>query len=160
VLSTYRFSLIYIIVLAAITLFHSKLAGWIAGSAGQDFASYVIYGMFLAFFLILLIKTIAAKRGTDVGLVLLTLGLVFFFLLSHPMLIFKMTILELFILGLLVAWEGKKSKSLISFLIIFIGALVVEVMSNFAVNTHFYYFDVWQNSLVVLSGYLSGSLLN
>jgi len=159
-LRTYRFSLLYIIVLAAINLLHFKVAGWIAGSTSQDFASYVIYGLLLAFFLILLIKAISAQKSTDLGIILLTMGLVFFFLLSHPMLIFRLTVFELFLLGLLVAWEGRKSRSLIPFLILLIGAVLVEFVSNFAVNSHFFLLDVWQNMLVLLCGYLPVSIRN
>lgn len=159
-LKTYRFSFIYILLLVAGNFYHPQVVAWLVSHTGQEFANYVIYGLFLAFFFIVLIKTIAAKHTRELGGILLAGGLIFFLLFTHPMLIFRITVLELFILGLLVAWEGKKAKSIVPFLIVLSGAVVLECISNYAMNTHFYYLDAWRHGLVALAGYLPGSLLN
>jgi hypothetical protein len=126
---------------------------------GRNFALYIIYALFLAFFLVVFVKVAAAKKSIDIAIILLTLGLMFFFLFSHPVFLFKLTLLELFFVGVLVSWEGKKGKSFIPFLIMAAVAVLVELSSNFAVGSHFYYFDVWRHCLTSLSGYLAGSLL-
>jgi hypothetical protein len=160
VLKTYRFSIIYGIILAVVNFFHVQVERLIAAVTGKSFGTYIIYALCLAFFLVVLFKVAAAKKNRDIAVILLTMGLIFFFLLSHPVFLFKLTVVELFFFGVLVAWEGKKSKTLLPFLIIFGCAVIVEIASNLGLNTHFYYFDAWRNALTALSGYLAGSLLN
>jgi hypothetical protein len=159
-LKTYRFSIITGILLAVINAFHYQVERLITSLTGRNFASYIIYAVFFAFFLVVLFKVAVAKKNRDIGVVLLTAGLMFFFLLARPMLEFKLTLLEMFLLGIIIAWEGKKNKSPLPFLILALGAVAVELASNFSIGSHFYLFDAWRNMLAGLSGYLSGSLLN
>lgn len=165
-LKTYRISIITGLLLCVLSLFHSKVTGVIVSLTGRNFASYFIYAVFLAFFLVALFKVIAAKKSQEIGIVLLTAGLMFFFVLSRPRLSFKLTLLELFVFGVIVAWESKKSKSLLPFLILALGATAIEFASSlsiggqFSTGSHFYLMDAWRNMLAALSGYLSGSMLN
>lgn len=90
---------------------------------------------------------------------LLAMGMIFFFLFSTPLFLFKLTLLEFFILGFVLAVETRKSQSLVSLLLLIGAACLIEVITNFAGGTHFYYLDVWINSLAGLSGYIAGFLI-
>ena len=157
---TYRFSLIYAILLGVIHYFHLQVEDFLIKLSGKNFALYIIYAVFLAFFLVIFFKTAAAKKNNNYAIILLTLGLIFFFIFTNPLFLFKLSVLELFFLGVLTVWEGKKAKSPLPFLILLGAAVLVEVASNFSVGSHFYLLDAWRNMLFCLSGYLSGSLLN
>ena len=162
-LKNYRFSLILGIVICMLNLMHRPAARWFRSAFGSNFPVYIIYAVFLAFFLVILFKVISAKKNQDIAIILLCSALIYFFLLTHPDFLFKLTILELFLLGVLVAWEGKKGKSLLPFLFIAVFAVLVELCSTYGMRgnvNHFYYFDAWRNGILALCGYLSGSLIN
>ncbi|MCP5050435.1 MAG: hypothetical protein GY940_24945 [bacterium] len=159
-MKNYRFSIIFCIVLGVANLFHSRVERAVTAITGRNFALYIIYALFLAFFLVVLFKVVATKKNTDIAIILLTMGLIFFFLFTHPVFLFKLTLLELFFFGVLVVWEGKKSKSLTAFLLIAAAAVLVELASSYSFGGYFYYLDAWRNALTGLSGYLAGSLLN
>lgn len=165
-LKTYRFSIITGLLLAVLNLFHLRVTRFIVSLTGRNFASYLIYAIFLAFFLVALFKAVTAKKNQDIGIILLTAGLMFFFVLARPRLSFKLTLLEMFIFGVIVTWEGKKSKSLLPFVILALGAVLIEFASSLSIGgqlsagSHFYLMDAWRNMLAALSGYLSGAMLN
>lgn len=156
----YKYSIIYIIFLGVVNFFHYRVEGFIDGTTGKNFAAYFIYGLFLALFLTIAIKAFLSKKNLDITIALFTMGLIFFFLFTQPVFLFKLGVLELFILGVILSLEGKKSKSLVPFLLIAAAAVLVEVSSNLSIGSgYFSYFDAWRNALIVLSGYLSGFIL-
>jgi fructose-specific phosphotransferase system IIC component len=126
-------------------------------SAGT-FARYLIYGFFVAFFLVFFIKFGKLRRQLEIAVGILVFALIFFFLFSRSMFLFKLGILEFFILGLLAALDNRKARSYLPFLLILGAACLVEVVTNTAAGTRFYYLDVWVHSLAALSGYVSGHL--
>ncbi len=159
-LNNYRFSLIFGVVICVLNVFHRSFSRLMRSVFGANFPAYTIYAIFLAFFLVILFRVISTKKNQDIAIIFLCSGLIFFFLLTHPDFLFKLTILELFILGVLTAWEGKKGKSPVPFLLIALFAVAVELCSSLGMwgnIKHFYYFDAWRNALLALSGYLSGS---
>jgi hypothetical protein len=156
----YKYSIIYIIFLVVVNFFHFRVERFIAGTTGKNFVVYLIYGVFLAFFLVVIIKVAAAKKNMEIAVILMSIGLIFFFLFSQPVFLFQLTVLELFILGVLLAWEGKKTKSPVPFLLLAAAAVLVEVSSNLSIGSRYFsYFDAWRNILITLSGYLSGFIL-
>jgi hypothetical protein len=108
----------------------------------------------VAFFAVTVVRAFLTKKNQDISVALLSMALVFFLLVTHPGFPFKLYVLEMFALGFILAVEGKKSNSPIPFILIAIAAILVEVASNTAMNTHFYYLDAWRSSLVALSGYV------
>jgi hypothetical protein len=106
------------------------------------------------------IKAFLSKKNLDITIALLTMGLIFFFLFTQTVFLFKLSVLELFILGVILSLEGKKSKSLVPFLMIAVAAVLVEVSSNLSIGSRYFsYFDAWRNALITLSGYLAGFIL-
>ena len=152
----YKYSIIYALFLIVINFFHFRVEKWIAGLTGKNFPLYLIYALFLAFFLVVLFKKVSAKKNMEIAVVLLTMGLVFFFLFSWPVFSFQMNVLEMFILGIFLSKESIKSKSLAPFFILAAAAISIEIASNLSIGSHFYYLDAWRNVLIALSGYLSG----
>ena len=92
----------------------------------------------------------------ELAAISLAVGLVFFFLLSWPVFVFQLNVLEMFLLGFLLSVESKKTKSLMPLLLLVLGAILVEIASNLSIGSHFYYLDAWRNTLTALSGYLAG----
>ncbi len=115
----FRASLIYIILLAVVSGFHLHLETLILDISAWKFVLYLIYGLFFSFFLVIFIKLYRARKNFEPAVILLIGGLIFYFLLSTPLLLFKLAILEFFILGLLVALDNKKSKSLLPYFLLF-----------------------------------------
>lgn len=153
----YKYSIIYIIFLVLVYLLHFRVERFIAGTTGKNFVVYFIYGLFLALFLTIAIKAFLSKKNLNITITLLTMGLIFFFLFTNPVFLFKLSVLELFILGVILSLEGKKSKSLIPFLLIAAAVILVEVSSNLSIGSRYFsYFDAWRNTLIALSGYLAG----
>ena len=109
------------------------------------------------FFLVVFFKMVSAKKNMEIAIVLLSMGLVFFFLFSWPVFSFQLNVVEMFILGIFLSKESKKSKSLAPFFILIVTAFLIEIASNVSIGSHFYYLDAWRNVLIGLSGYLSGS---
>jgi hypothetical protein len=154
-LKTYAYSIIYALILVVINYFHFRVERLIASVTGTNFGAYIIYGFFIAYGSIAVIKAFIAKKNQDTAVVLLTMGTVFFFLISRTMLSYKLGILELFILGIIMAWEGKKSKTPLLFIIMAVTAALVELASNLSLGSQFYYLDAWRNALIILSGYIA-----
>lgn len=159
-MKTYKYSIIYIIFLVVVNFFHFRVEGFITNTTGKNFAAYFIYGLFLALFMAIAIKAFLSKKNLDITIALLTMGLIFFFLFTQTVFLFKLSVLELFILGVILSLEGKKSKSLVPFLMIAVAAVLVEVSSNLSIGSRYFsYFDAWRNALITLSGYLAGFIL-
>ena len=155
----YKISFIYIIALAVVALFHRPLERLVLRLSAGEFVLYLIYGLFLAFSLVIIIKAYLSGKNLDLAAALLIAGVIFFFLFLKSMFLFKLSILEFFILGLLVSRDNKKAKSLIPFFILIGAACFIEFVDNIIPGTRFYYYDVWIFSLTGLSGYISGFLL-
>lgn len=138
---------------------HFQVESVISRTTGKNFATYFIYAIFLSFFLVMTVKAMMSKKIPDIALVLLSIGMTLFFLLAHPVFVFKLSVLEMFLLGVLMAFEGKKTRTPVLFIIILVVAVLAEAASNLAIGSSFHYLDVWRSSLIALSGYLSASLL-
>ncbi len=156
-LKKYKISLVYIIVLALVNLFHFQFESLSIKLTGKNFMVYLIYGLFLAFFLVRFIQVILAKKNLEAAVLLLIIGLIFFFLFSRNPLLAKLGVLEFFILGVLVSLENKKAKSFFPIILIIAAAFLVEAVDNFTSGGVFYYLDAWINVLTGLSGYIACS---
>ncbi|MCP4157745.1 MAG: hypothetical protein GY757_59095 [bacterium] len=158
-MNKFKLSLIYIVCLVVVSYLHRPLHTLILKASAGNIFYYLIYGLFVSFFVVVLLKTVKTGRNREIAVLLLIAGQVFFFLFSTPMFLFKLTILEFFILGLIVAFESKKAKTPIPFFILFAGASLAEIASNLWLGSSFNYLDVWVNALSGLSGYVAGFLL-
>jgi hypothetical protein len=133
---------------------------WLIHASSRNFVFYTILALFLAFFLVVFLKKRSKINNREIAILLLSMGLVFFLLFSRPVFLFQLIVLEMFILGIFIALEGKKSKSLLPFVLIIVTAALVEISSNLSIGSSFYYLDAWRNTLIALSGYLTGCLLH
>ncbi len=155
----FKGTLFFSLVLMGVSLFHFQLESFILKLTALNFVIYLIYGLFLAFFLVIFFKISRAGKNLEMGVLLLVTGLIFFFLFSNPRLLFKLEIFEFFLLGVLAALDNKKRKSLVPFIIILAVACLVELVTTLWSGTRFYYLDVWIHSLAGLSGYITGFLM-
>ena len=158
-MKAYKFSIIYIIFLVIVNFFHFQVEKWLIHASSRNFVFYTILALFLAFFLVVFLKKRSKINNREIAILLLSMGLVFFLLFSRPVFLFQLIVLEMFILGIFIALEGKKLKSLLPFVLILATAALVEISSNLSIGSSFYYFDAWRNTLIALSGYLTGCLL-
>jgi len=162
-LKKFKTSIIYIIVLAAVSALHLQLETLVLKLSAGTFFLYSIYGLFLAFFLVLIIKTYMAGKNLELAIALLIPGLIFFFLFSNSRFLFKLGIFEFFVLGLLLARDNKKdnkkTKNPLPFVLLTGAACLTELVTNIAAGTYFYYLDVWIDSLTGLGGYIAAFLL-
>jgi hypothetical protein len=132
---------------------------WLIHVSSRNFVFYMILALLLAFYLVVFLRKRSKINNREIAIFLLSMGLVFFLLFSHPVLLFQLIVLEMFILGVVIALEGKKSKSILPFVLIVVTAVLIEISSNLSVGSSFYYLDAWRNTLIALSGYLIGCLL-
>lgn len=154
-MNKFKFSFFYIAALAILNLFHSKLERFVYYHSLEGLVFYVLSGLFLSFFLIVLQKVIKARKNTEIAMMILILGVVFFFMTSRPRIGFKISIFEFFLLGCLLAIEDKRIKLLIPLILLFIAAILVEVTANIWVNKGIFYNDIWRSILFGLGGYVS-----
>jgi hypothetical protein len=133
---------------------------WLIRVSSRNFVFYMILALFLAFFLVIFLKKRSKINNREIAILLLSMGLVFFLLFSHPVLLFQLIVLEMFLLGVVIALEGKKSKSILPFVLIVVAAVLIEISSNLSTGSTFYYLDAWRNTLIALSGCLTGCLLH
>jgi hypothetical protein len=129
---------------------------WLIHVSSRNFVFYMILALLLAFYLVVFLKKRSKINNREIAILLLSMGLVFFLLFSHPVLLFQLIVLEMFILGVFIALEGKKSKSILPFVLIVVAAVLIEISSNLSIGSSFYYFDAWRNALIALSGCLTG----
>ncbi len=155
-MNNYKFSLGYIMLLLALSFFHHRLQSYIMHSSAGKFATYIIYGLFISFFLVVAVKAIVSGKNQEIAIALLAMGLIFFFLFSNPRFLFKLTVLEFFILGILVSLENRKNKSIIPFILILGTACLVELAANLPGGRTFLYLNAWVYSLNSLAGYICG----
>jgi hypothetical protein len=133
---------------------------WLIHVSSRNFVFYMILALLLAFYLVVFLKKRSKINNREIAILLLSMGLVFFLLFSHPVLLFQLIVLEMFILGVIIALEGKKSKSILPFVLIVAAAVLIEISSNLSIGSSFYYLDAWRNALIALSGCLTGYLLH
>lgn len=155
----FKTSIIYIIILAVVSALHFQLETLVLKLSAGTFFLYLIYGLFLAFFFVLIVKTYMAGKNLELAIALLIPGLIFFFLFSNSTFLYKLAIFEFFILGLLLSRDNKKAKSPLPFVLLIGAACLVELVTNVAAGTSFYYLDVWVNSLTALGGYIAAFIL-
>lgn len=155
----YSFSILYTIVLCVINFYHYRFERFLVSLTGEKFPIYLIAALFVSISVILLFKAIRSKKNPELALVLLTMGLIFFFFISRSPFLAKMNILEFFALGILISLENKKSKSIIPFILLVGAAFLGEIATNFLMGSSFYYLDVYINFLTGLCGYIAGFLL-
>ncbi len=158
-MKAYKFSIIYAVFLVIVNFFHFRVEKWLIDASGRNFVYYMILALLLAFFLVVLLKKRSRIDNREIAVLLLSMGLVFFLLFSRPVFLFQLLVLEMFILGIFIALEGKRSKSLLPLVIILVTAVLVEISFNLSIGSSFYYLDAWRNALVALSGCLTGFLL-
>ena len=158
-MKAYKFSVIYAIFLVMVNFFHFRVEKWLIDASSRNFVYYMILALLLAFFLVVFLKKRSRIDNREIAILLLSMGLVFFLLFSRPVLLFQLIVLEMFILGIFLALEGKKSKSLLAFVLIVIAAVLIEISANLSMGSSFYYLDAWRNALIALSGFLTGCLL-
>ncbi len=158
-MKAYKFSVIYAIFLVIVNFFRFRVEKWLIDASSRNFVYYMILALLLAFFLVVFLKKRSRIDNREIAILLLSMGLVFFLLFSRPVLLFQLIVLEMFILGVFIAMEGKKSKSLLAFVLIVVAAVLIEISANLSVGSSFYYLDVWRNVLIALSGFLTGCLL-
>ena len=155
-------SIFYIAVLVIIHYFHSQVRSAVISFSGKQFALYVIYGLFLAYFLINLFRAWKSRSDIEIAAILLVIGTITFFLISRPLFLFKLQILEFFILGSLLAVENKRAKGLggfsLAFFLLVGAAALAEWSGSFASGSSFYYLDVWRTTLFGLGGYIATGL--
>jgi hypothetical protein len=159
-LRAYKFSIIYVIFLVIVNFFHFRVEKWLIHVSSRNFVFYMILALLLAFYLVVFLKKRSKINNREIAILLLSMGLVFFLLFSHPVLLFQLIVLEMFILGVIIALEGKKSKSILPFVLIVAAAVLIEISSNLSIGSSFYYLDAWRNALIALSGCLTGYLLH
>jgi hypothetical protein len=159
-LKRFRLSLIYIVGLVVLNLFHSPVRSFLASLTGEKFIIYLLYGLFFSFFLIALIRVFRSGKNVEMATVMCAMALIFFFLLSRPFLLFKLSIAEFFILGVILFIDGKKSRSnfAIALALLVSAALLAELAGNLFASSSFYYFDVWMTVLFGLAGYITMGL--
>jgi len=152
-----KISLVYIIFLLVVNLFHSKLKTFLFSYTGEHFVLYLIYGLFISFFLILLFKAFISKSNLNIVIELFIMGFILFHLFSTTgaHFLFKVSIFEFFILGVLLSMENKKSKSWIPFALLISAVILTQFFSDISMEGSFYYLDVWRDLLFALSGYIS-----
>jgi len=155
----YKFSVIYAIFLVMVNFFHFRVEKWLIDASSRNFVYYMILALLLAFFLVVFLKKRSRIDNREIAILLLSMGLVFFLLFSRPVLLFQLIVLEMFILGVFIALEGKKSKSILAFVLIVVAAVLIEISANLSMGSSFYYLDAWRNALIALSGFLTGCLL-
>jgi len=85
------------------------------------------------------------------------MGFILFYLFSRTgaNFLFKVTIFEFFILGVLLSMENKRSKSWIPFALLISAVILTQFFSDISMQGSFYYLDVWRDLLFALSGYIS-----
>ena len=158
-MKAYKFSIIYAIFVVIVNFFHFRVEKWLIDASSRNFVYYMILALLLAFFLVVFLKKRSRIDNREIAILLLSMGLVFFLLSSRPVLLFQLIVLEMFILGVFIALEGKKTKSLLAFVLIVVAAVLIEISANLSVGSSFYYLDAWRNALIALSGFLTGCLL-
>jgi len=159
VLKKFSFSFFYVVALSVINVFHYRLENFLFKLTGENFVLYLIYALFISFSVLLLIKVLPSKKNLELSLVLLTMGSVFFFLVTRTPFLAKLGILEFFLLGILMSVENKKSKSVFPFILLVGTAFLIEWIHNLSFGSRFYYLDAWLNSLTGLSAYIATFLL-
>ncbi len=155
-------SIFYIAILVIVNFFHAQVRIAVVSFSGKQFALYVIYGLFLAYFIVNLFRAWKSRSDIEIAAILLAIGIISFFLVSRPFFLFKLQVLEFFILGSLLAIENKKSKGLggfsLAFFLLIGAAALAELSGNMAADSTFYYLDVWMTTLFGLSGYIATGL--
>lgn len=143
-----------------LNFFHSPVRSFLAALTGERFVIYLLYALFFSFFLIALIRVFRTGKNVEMAAVVGAMALIFFFLLSRPLLLFKLSIAEFFILGVVLFVNGKKSRPTfaIALVLLVLAALLVEIAGNLSAGSSFYYFDVWMMVLFGLTGYIAMGL--
>ena len=153
----FRLTLLYITGLIVLNFFHPAIRSLLVALTGEKFIVYLIFALFVSFFIINLVRVYRRGKNTETATVLLLAALIFFFLSSRPRLLFKLSLLEFFVLGAILFIDYKRSRSALAYSLAWLtaAAVMAEIAGNIAAGSDFYYFDVWMSVLFGLCGYIS-----
>lgn len=150
----YPFSIIFFLVLLAAEIFKFKTAAWLSGIGGRQLLTYVIYGVSAAIVAVFIMKAIMEKKAEKVPELLLSGGLVFYFLLSRQVAEYQLGVLEFFLLGFLICFEGRKSNSLLPSGMLLLFPLIVVAVTGFVRGGEFYLLEFIKHFLYTAAGYV------
>lgn len=153
----FRLTLLYFPGLIVLNFFHPAFRSLLAALTGEKFIVYLVYALFISFFIINLVRVYRRGKNTEAATVLLLAVLIFFFLSSRPRLLFKLSLLEFFVLGVILFLDYMKSRPALAYSLAWLtaAAVMAEIAGNLGAGTDFYYFDVWMSVLFGLCGYVA-----
>ena len=150
------------LLLAVTTPFHLQLERFFIQQHLFRLFNYVLLGILAAFFVVAFFKSVAGKKIFELAGVLLSAGLVFYFLFQRRVFLnvsrfsLLLHIAEFFLLGWILFRENKKNFSLVPLLFLFAAAIGFEAIQMIMPDRIFDLNDIWINCLSGLAGFLAG----
>ena len=158
----FRFSIFYTLLLAASTPFHLQLERFFIQQHWLRLLNYILLGILIAFFAVAFLKSVAEKKIFELAGVLLSAGVVFYFLFQRRIFLnvsrfsLLLHIAEFFLLGWILFRENKRNFSLVPLLGLFAAAIGFEAIQMVMPDRIFDLNDIWINCLSGLAGFLAG----
>jgi len=155
-----KLNLIFILLFLVSLNYISKIFVNIAAKGSlYNLAINLIFGLFLALLVIVLLKFSNYKKSSFLNILILSQGLIFYFLLTQPRLFDKLILAAFYFTGIFLFFTGKKKYDIYFPLFILFLAIFFEVSGLLLFEKNFLYLSVLKNFLIVTAGYTTGSII-
>lgn len=158
----FKLSLAYALVLLATSPLHLQVRNLLLRARGFNFASYVLLGVLVAFFLLALFRAASGGKALEMTAILLAATVVSYLLFQRRIFLNRtffsnfLHIAEFFLLGVLLSKENKRSSAIAPFAILVISAFAFELIQVFFHGRVVDANDIWTNAISGLVGMVVG----
>lgn len=155
-----KYSIIFSIIVVFFHFFQNKINIFVKTPLGTNIGTYLIYGLLIPFFIIVLIRVILRKNDINITTILLIIGIIlyFFIIRSQTQLIVKLSLFEFVMIGIFYSFENSRVKSMAPLILIFFTAVFAEFAIHRSVLISFYHYDVFLKILLSFSGYTAAAI--
>ncbi len=155
-----KYSIIFSVIIVFIHFFQNEINIFVKTPLGTNIITYLIYGVLIPFFILVLIKVLLKRNDVNTTTILLIIGIVlyFFMIRSQTLLISKLSLFEFISIGIVYSFENKNRRSLIPIILILFTAVLTEFAVHRSLSISFYHYDVFLKILLSFAGYTAAAI--
>lgn len=155
-----KLNLLFIFLFLIAFNYLGKLAvNFVSGRSLYNFSLNLILGICFAVLVIVLLRIGINKKPLLFSSLILSQGIIFYFLLTQPRLFDKLILIGFYFSGILIFYSGGKKKESFYYLFILLLAIIFEVSGILLFDRNFLYLNILRNFLIGTAGFTTGYLI-
>lgn len=150
------FVLLFII---SLNFLGKSIVNFVSEKSLYNFAINMIIGLTFSVLVLVLLRIKSFKNNHVVYSLILSQGIIFYFLFTQPRLFDKILLTGFYISGIFLTYTNNKKKSLNGVVIIALLTLIFELAGLILFDRNFIFLNILKHFLVLTAGYTAGSFI-